>query len=403
MYDTKYPFIFVHGMMGWGEEEGMYKLPYWGMVCGNLVKQLREEGIEAYAPQVSPIGSAWDRACELYAQLTGTRVDYGKAHSKAKHHERYGRTYDKALVPGWGEPMEGGGIKKIHLLGHSFGGATIRTLSSLLEHGSPEEQKATKDGSLSPLFEGGHGDMIMTLTAISAPHDGTTFVHCFPKMMVFVKAFTASALTLVSNLGGGKVYDVHMEQFGLNEDPFHRTGKKHLLFTPKQLKGFYHIFKYKDNVYDDLRVDQAGEINKILSPNKSAYYFSIAGNGTKPDKNNPEFQVRAPIMLFAFIPFAKGMGKAPLGMYGENEVNQNWRPNDGLVPLESARFPQKEPHVFYEFGAKPEKGIWNVLPDYSADHGTVIGGSLEYVGFGRSKPYDKYWRNHIQKMRELED
>jgi len=35
----------------------------------------------AYAASVAPNGSAWDRACELYAQLSGTRVDYGKAHT----------------------------------------------------------------------------------------------------------------------------------------------------------------------------------------------------------------------------------------------------------------------------------------------------------------------------------
>ena len=402
-YTNKYPFIFIHGMMGWGEEESLYKLPYWGMVCGNLVKQLREEGIEAYAPQVSPLGSAWARACELYAQLTGTRVDYGEAHAKKYHHERFGRTYDKALVPGWGQPMADGGIKKVHILGHSFGGATIRTLSSLLENGCEAERAVTDPSDLSPLFAGGHGDWIMTLTSVSAPHDGTTFVHCFPKLMFAVKALATGATTLIANLGGGKVYDVHMEQYGLNEDPFHRTGRKHLLFTPKQLKGFYNIFKYKDNVFDDLRIDQAGELNKHLSPNKNVYHFSIAGNGTKPAKDNPEFQVRAPIMIFAFIPFAKVMGKWEPKTLGVNETNLNWRPNDGLVPLESARFPQKEPHINYADAKTIEKGIWHVMPDYTADHGTVIGGSLSYIGPGKSKPYKEYWHKHLKMLQDLED
>ena len=51
---------------------------------------LNEKGIEAYAPAVGPLSSAWDRACELYAQLMGTRVDYGEAHSKMHGHNRYG-------------------------------------------------------------------------------------------------------------------------------------------------------------------------------------------------------------------------------------------------------------------------------------------------------------------------
>ena len=97
---NRYPFIFVHGMLGWGERELFYKpAPYWGMVCGNLMKQLRSAGYEAYAPKVGPMNSAWDRACELYALLTGTRVDYGKAHSEQKHHERFGRTYEQRCFP----------------------------------------------------------------------------------------------------------------------------------------------------------------------------------------------------------------------------------------------------------------------------------------------------------------
>ena len=56
------------------------------------------------------MGSAWDRTCELYAQLTGTRVDYGKAHAEKYGHARYGRTYEKPLFPGWGEPDADGWV-----------------------------------------------------------------------------------------------------------------------------------------------------------------------------------------------------------------------------------------------------------------------------------------------------
>ena len=98
MYKNKYPFIFIHGMMGWGEDLKVYKLlPYWGVMCGNYTKMLRESGTEAYAPSVGPLSSAWDRACELYAQLVGGTVDYGAAHAPKYHHERFGRTYDQPL------------------------------------------------------------------------------------------------------------------------------------------------------------------------------------------------------------------------------------------------------------------------------------------------------------------
>lgn len=398
-YKNKYPYIFVHGMMGWGEKEKMYAMPYWGMVCGNMVKQLRADGIEAYAPKVSPVGSAWDRACELYAYLTGTTVDYGKAHSAEKGHNRFGRKYESALVPGWGQPMAGGGIKKVHLLGHSFGGATMRMLAELMENGSAAERAATPDDELSPLFQGGHGEWIKSITAISAPHDGTTFTHAFPKLMVGVTYGVLGLASIVGNTGATSFYDFHMEQWGLTEIPGNLTNKANIL----NIGAIKKIVKSKDNVFADLRIDQAMDMNKNIHTSKNIYYFSVAGNGTK-DSGDGTF-VRDKIMIFAFIPFAKSMGRFPLQSINGADVNIDWRPNDGLVSLESARYPHLEPHCTYEDvkGAPLKKGIWHVLPDAVADHGTVIGGSLSFVGPGKTAPYKKtykYWLNVLENLPE---
>ena len=80
---TQYSYVFVHGLSGWGEYDAAYQaMPYWGMRGGDLMKYLRARGVDAHAASVNPTASAWDRACELYAQLTGTRVDYGKEHAE---------------------------------------------------------------------------------------------------------------------------------------------------------------------------------------------------------------------------------------------------------------------------------------------------------------------------------
>lgn len=97
--EDDYPFVFVHGLMGWGERSMLDPImPYWGMTTGNLMKYLNSKGYESYAAQVGPLSGAWDRACELYAQLVGGTVDYGAAHSAAKGHDRYGITYEKPLL-----------------------------------------------------------------------------------------------------------------------------------------------------------------------------------------------------------------------------------------------------------------------------------------------------------------
>ncbi|MBQ4267791.1 MAG: hypothetical protein IJB93_06320 [Clostridia bacterium] len=163
----RYPLIFVHGMFGWGEHEGINNLiPYWGATSGNITEHMSELGCVSHAASVGPVSSAWDRACELYAQLTGTWVDYGKAHSEKCNHKQFGRKYDKPLIEEWSAE------NKIHLIGHSFGGTTIRMLAHLLTHGAPEEVEAS-GANVSPLFKGGHGDWIASLTAICSPLNGT--------------------------------------------------------------------------------------------------------------------------------------------------------------------------------------------------------------------------------------
>ena len=121
-------YIFVHGLAGWGSYDERYQeQPYWGMKGGDLMEYLRGEGFDCYAASVSPMGSAWDRACELYAQLAGTKTDYGAVHSERNRHARYGRDFTgDPLIPKLDEDT------RLVLIGHSFGGATIRQFAQWL-------------------------------------------------------------------------------------------------------------------------------------------------------------------------------------------------------------------------------------------------------------------------------
>ena len=206
----RYPTIYVHGLMGWGEHDQIYAVtPYWGLTS-DLMPYLTGKGYESYAASVGPLSSAWDRACELYAQLTGTTVDYGAAHAAEYDHARYGVTYDKPLFEGWSAD------KKINLVGHSFGGATIRLFLDILADGSAEEQAAAKAAGteVSPFFQGGKADWVYSLTTLAAPHNGTTFLECCGDMTQFAaEASTTMAKLLgISDFKG--VYDFQLEQFG---------------------------------------------------------------------------------------------------------------------------------------------------------------------------------------------
>ena len=112
----KYPCIFVHGILGYGDNDKLNSVtPYWGMQYKeDLMKSLNARGYDCHAASVGPLSSAWDRACELYAQLAGTVVDYGAAHSAEHHHERYGRSFvGKTLIDTFGKTDKNGNIIKI--------------------------------------------------------------------------------------------------------------------------------------------------------------------------------------------------------------------------------------------------------------------------------------------------
>lgn len=162
-------FIFVHGLSGWGSYDPINRIfPYWGLSGGSIIKYLRRQGYECYDASVSKTLSAWNRACELYAQLKGTVTDYGKEHSSRYNHERFGKDFT-------GNPL----IKdfdnsEIVLIGHSFGGATIRLFQELLINGFKKEMEVTEEDDLSSFFKGGRKNQIFAMVLLACPNNGTT-------------------------------------------------------------------------------------------------------------------------------------------------------------------------------------------------------------------------------------
>ena len=95
-------------------------------------------------------------------------MDYGAAHAAKYGHERYGKTYE-GVYKDW-QPGQ-----KVHLVGHSMGGQTIRQLEALLRNGNPEEQEYqhVHGGDISPLYQGQNDNMISSITTLGTPHNGT--------------------------------------------------------------------------------------------------------------------------------------------------------------------------------------------------------------------------------------
>ncbi len=341
-WKTNYTYVFVHGLSGWGSYDTINKfVPYWGMFGGDLIKYLNKQDFNCAAASVSPTHSAWDRACELYAQLTGTKVDYGEAHSKEMGHERYGEDYTgRALIQSFSEE------DKINLIGHSFGGATIRLFTELMANGCEEEVKASGD-NVSPLFTGGKANWVYSITTLAAPTNGTTAYYTD-------NAVDPEPTTGVSK----KIEDKLVDALGkaTTED----EGRSE-----------------KDYASYDMLIDNALELNKNIETLENVYYFSIPCCSTK-DSGKGYQSVNNEITDIMFRLPGRLMGNFTFTTDGGYVVDEKWLPNDGLVNTYSARAPFDAPQKDLD-KKNIEKGIWQIFPTFSGDHMSITGGLMKTV------------------------
>ena len=360
----EYPYVLVHGLGGYGADSKINDVnPYWGAETGNLAAYLKDEmGYEVYEASVGPFSSTWDRTCELYAQLMGTTVDYGEAHSQAHGHERYGRTYESKLAGEWGSETKGGQVLKVNLVGHSFGGATIRMLASLLEYGD-EAEKQTSGDEVSPLFKGGQGNLVNSVTTLCSPHNGSTLYYCVEKYNVvdYALNFVLFGSQLIKDNEAGSVYDFHLEHFGIESGSQSITS----LLNTEFGQG-------TDNAAYDLSPDGAAEINKNIKLVDSVYYFSYAYTATtqRGSKHYPDSSV---LSWSDILYLPAGL----IGSFSDNTVtdypiDETWLENDGMVNVISAKYPFGDEWQDYD-SENIVKGVWNVMPVEKGHHGTVIG------------------------------
>ena len=373
----QYSYVLVHGLGGWGENgEGINDIStYWGASTGNLVEYLNSQGHKVYAPSVGPVSSAWDRACELYAQLTGTTVDYGEAHSKEHNHARYGREYTTPLIEGWGTKINGGQRVKINLIGHSFGGATVRLLASLLEYGNESEINCENtEGEISPLFEGGKGDWVNSVTALCAPHNGSSLTEVLNSVggLVGIKDTTDMLVNLCFGVAGiasplGNFYDFRLDHFGFTSGDYKEA------VAAVTASG-------NDHAGYDLSPDGAAKLNEQIKTVDGVYYFSYSYSTTR-EGTLLRGHVPVSTTLPVLYPFAFAMGSFKGTTEGGIAIDETWQENDGLVSVVSAKHPTNEEYLELTEDPKDapetwkeiETGKWYVAPTKDGDHGTVIG------------------------------
>ncbi len=400
----QYPTFFCHGLLGWGYTDDIDSIiNYWGMTSGNMLDYLEDKGYNVHSLSVGSVSSAWDRACEMYAQITGTQVDYGQSHCNkanaeylaiaqargeneaALTHDRYGRDYTgEALYPEWSAE------NKINLVGHSFGGPTCRLFISLLAEGDPDEiawgeaQAAQHGGSVedyvSPLFLGGKVEWVNSLTTLACVLNGTTFISSCAEETEMLSTMCLGMANAIGVSLLNSIYDFQLEQFGITNIPG-QSGEAYLscVLQSDFLKG-------TDHAWHDLSIAGCSELNKRLEDYDNIYYFSYAGNATYQSALSGNSLPK--IMMFPlFIPFSMKIGRytnanefvldsngtTAIDGYMYSTISSAWKPNDGMVNTISSRYPLTSAHKSYD-SSNIEPGIWQVKPDQEMDHLQFTGG-----------------------------
>ncbi len=353
-------FVFVHGLSGWGSYDAQYaKMPYWGMRNKDLMLQLRSRGYEAYAASVAPHDSAYDRACELYAQLFGKITDYGLEHSTEYGHRRFGRSFEnRPLIPELSDQ------DRLVLIGHSFGGATIRVFADIYQNGRAEERK---EADHSPFFDGGKKNLFALLT-VAAPHNGTS------------------------------AYDLYLDP---SFDP--NSVKSSLLenitaFVMDKMDTPSKPLPEGDNAAYDMHIDNALKLNATLPLSRDMYYFSQPCEITQKDEEDnqvPDPQKTEIMFLRSGRRIGAYSGYTQKGFL----VDESWKANDGLVNTVSSAYPLSDEHRNYD-PDQISKGLWNVFPVYRGDHMSLQGGLMHKTDI---LPYYRDFCRLITRLAEREE
>ena len=398
---------------------------YWDLE--RLRQRFPEQRFIAVSP--GPLSSHHDRACEIFAQIKGGRVDFGEAHAREHGHSRFGRRYE-GLCPEWDAEHP------IHLVGHSIGGVTCRVLQEWLAHGF--------------FCAEGSADWVLSITALSSPLNGDPVVHRLgasverPGEVAFLSC--GWWLTTFCHLLG--FFDVSMPLLDLQLEHWELSRRHGLSAVRRLLLALLwqrSIGQGEDNAASELSFHSMLRLNRQLSTHARSFYFSFAADMWREEQpaaatgRAASARRRATPCLCdgqqwpaseassigqrlltrlcrcggglvsaagsacvgAFAAVVRGSGKLK-GWRGSGFKEEEWRASDGLLSVRTQRHPLNQP--WRPMGSAADgavvdvaPGVWNVQVLPGADH-------LELAGMGRyrsTRMSQHFWDAHVAQLQGL--
>uniref|UniRef100_A0A7S3LRP4 Lipase-like C-terminal domain-containing protein n=1 Tax=Aplanochytrium stocchinoi TaxID=215587 RepID=A0A7S3LRP4_9STRA len=367
--------VWVHGLFG-GQFDGF---PY--------ASEFSNRGFHNIIASVGPVSSNWDRACELYAQIKGTVVDYGVCHSRDAGHSRFGTDYTgQGFYPQWDASQ------RIHFVGHSMGGQTIRMLEILLQEGSgcPEDTN--------PLFTGS-GNWMRSVTTLSSPHDGSTLVGLLGDGLIgFLKNLIVGFAGITDETIFEALYNFKLDHWGITKQP----GESFNSFW-NRLESSILSNDNTDLAPFSVSEDGARKQNNLgrqTYPN--THYMSFATERTRPERTCIfwvfcwDYEVAENGMFFLL--------RVTAGLMGNSEVAVEKRKNDGVVHWESMKCPTsssqgKDNCRRYNGNWQPNQWNWIDVPYF--DHMQVVTTNSWNDIFNYDRSAKKLYVDHAQRIISL--
>jgi triacylglycerol lipase len=344
--------VFVHGLFGWGLGE-LGGLPYWG----DALEQFHP-AFATHEAKCGPLSSFHDRACEVFAQTRGGRVEYGAAHSAAAGHAPFSRRYEKGFVPDWSAD------NPIILVGHSAGAQTCLQLQSLLAQDF--------------WGVGTSADWVEAVVSVAGVVNGSLLTYMFCDKVTGVlkekpSMLIGQALNILSVVAAQpsplpKPFDLYLDQWT-------SVSRSSLDETLSRLDETAFVGG-EDNLAYDLTLQGCLKANQKFKTHEYSFYFSLVTDATQEESFlrvpwfkkqwRPDVTIN-PILYRPSVYQAREVDfpSAPIPGWGEDDFSiAKWRDNDGAVSVISQIYPftaRAEPvgglGVFAR-GRELERGKW---------------------------------------------
>ncbi len=381
---NNYPIVLVHGFLGWGPEE-MVGYKYWGGFW-DIEEYLEEQGFTVLTVSIGPVSSNWERAVEIYYQLKGGQVDYGKSHADkfGVIQKPTGKIFT-GLYPDWDSEHP------VHLIGHSMGGQTVRRLDYLLENSFYADSLETQYEE-SELLRQPISGRIKSITTISAPHNGTTYFDIRMKTIPFFQNFIGLAAVI-----GSDFYDFDLQHWDLEQkegeswQDYYNRMDSHAAWESKNISNW------------DLSIDGAREMNTYVKANPHIYYFSF---GTTASIRDPQtgFYVPGKKVFVSLISNIKKIGQEITYFADGTKTDSTWFENDGVVNTNSMWGPTTglngpDKIVKYSLDETLLPGQWYTFGPYEMDHYYAIG--LAILSKKKRTKLYKMYSDHCQLLYSL--